>query len=388
MKEELHLNKLTHIEKLDMFIDRLKLIKQNSNLSNNLEAKNSIELMNMLHDYEAYWDALDLEQDNNEPVDYKKIPYISKIKNLYFEAENKHPYYQSNNKLFNSNMELNKDVDDMISSQHFKMMMLCLFFSSNKRIFKISQGLMHLIDHTDYNNDVSYIRTPYDCIYMQFPSKFGDGKAWGGDLKGRVEGVYVSINDGIMRYVLVPRSKLDIKNLTNSRLIFTECIPSQLSLEKKVTIKEIIKKYRNANDDFVDIDEYVLTTIIKILMYITSINVDTEKRTPKLNIHTKKKKLLKKGKTTIPYEYVGGNIIINNNNNFTNGSGNGTGRQITTKFMVRGHYRGFWMNLNDDIPNHQIVDIKDDRMLVKKWVEPFWKGSEFAEVVLKDYKVN
>ena len=140
MKEELHLNKLTHIEKLDMFIDRLKLIKQNSNLSNNLEAKNSIELMNMLHDYEAYWDALDLEQDNNEPVDYKKIPYISKIKNLYFEAENKHPYYQSNNKLFNSNMELNKDVDDMISSQHFKMMMLCLFFSSNKRIFKISQG--------------------------------------------------------------------------------------------------------------------------------------------------------------------------------------------------------------------------------------------------------
>ena len=191
-----------------------------------------------------------------------------------------------------------------------------------------------------------------------------------------------------MRYVLVPRSKLDIKNLTNSRLIFTECIPSQLSLEKKVTIKEIIKKYRNANDDFVDIDEYVLTTIIKILMYITSINVDTEKRTPKLNIHTKKKKLLKKGKTTIPYEYVGGNIIINNNNNFTNGSGNGTGRQITTKFMVRGHYRGFWMNLNDDIPNHQIVDIKDDRMLVKKWVEPFWKGSEFAEVVLKDYKVN
>ena len=76
MKEELHLNKLTHIEKLDMFIDRLKLIKQNSNLSNNLEAKNSIELMNMLHDYEAYWDALDLEQDNNEPVDYKKIPYI------------------------------------------------------------------------------------------------------------------------------------------------------------------------------------------------------------------------------------------------------------------------------------------------------------------------
>ena len=388
MKEELYLNSLTHIEKLDMFIDKLKSIKQNCNLSNNLEAKNSIELMNRMHDYNAYWDALELGRDSNSFVNYNKIPYISKIKSLYFDAENKHPYYQSKNKLFNSNMELNKDVDDMISAQHTKMLMLRLFFLSNKRIFKISQGLIHLIDHTDCNNDVSYIKTPYDCIYMQFPTKFLDGKSWGGDLKRGVEGVYVSINEGVMRYVLVPKYKLDLKNFTNSRLILTECVPSQLSLEKKVTIKEIIKKYRNANDDFVDIDEYVLTTIIKILMYITSINVDTEKRTPKLNIHTKKKKLLKKGKTTIPYEYVGGNIIINNNNNFTNGSGNGTGRQITTKFMVRGHYQGFWILLNDDIPNPQIVDIKDDKMLVKKWIEPYWKGSEFAEVVLKDYKVN
>ena len=27
MKEELHLNRLTHIEKLDMFVDRLKKVK-------------------------------------------------------------------------------------------------------------------------------------------------------------------------------------------------------------------------------------------------------------------------------------------------------------------------------------------------------------------------
>ena len=120
---------------------------------------------------------------------------------------------------------------------------------------------------------------------------------------------------------------------------------------------------------------------------MSSVNNDMGIVTPVENTKTNKKKKLKKGKTTIPYEYVGGNIIINNNNNFVPGSGNGTGRQITTKFMVRGHYHGFWMNLNDDIPSYQIVDIKDDKMLVKKWVEPFWKGSEFAEVVLKDYKV-
>ena len=277
----------------------------------------------------------------------------------------------------------------MIDGVHFKCNMMQLFKLSNKRIFKINSKLIDLIDITDYNNDVSYIRTPYDCIYIQFPANFGKERSWGHlEHIKRVEGAYISIHEGAMRYVLVPKYKLDLENISNSRMLFTECVPSQLSLEKRVTIKEIINEYKKANNNFSDMDEYILSTIIKLLMHITSINVKTEKRIPNLNIHTKKKKLLKKGKTMLPYEYVGGDITINNNNNFENSLGNGTGKQITTKFMVRGHYRGFWMNLNNDIPNHQIINIEGDKMLVKKWVEPFWKGSEFAEVVLKDYKVN
>ena len=385
MKEELHLNRLTHIEKLDMFVDRLKKVKNALHYKkNNPEAKKalkSLELMVMMHDYEAYINA------THGLKAYKESPYIEKLGNLYYEIEGNNSYYK--NKLFNNNIELKKETQDMIDGVHFKCNMMQLFKLSNKRIFKINSKLIDLIDITDYNNDVSYIRTPYDCIYIQFPANFGKERSWGHlEHIKRVEGAYISIHEGAMRYVLVPKYKLDLENISNSRMLFTECVPSQLSLEKRVTIKEIINEYKKANNNFSDMDEYILSTIIKLLMHITSINVKTEKRIPNLNIHTKKKKLLKKGKTMLPYEYVGGDITINNNNNFENSLGNGTGKQITTKFMVRGHYRGFWMNLNNDIPNHQIINIEGDKMLVKKWVEPFWKGSEFAEVVLKDYKVN
>ena len=385
MKEELHLNRLTHIEKLDMFVDRLKKVKNALHYKkNNPEAKKalkSLELMVMMHDYEAYINA------THGLKAYKESPYIEKLGNLYYEIEGNNSYYK--NKLFNNNIELKKETQDMIDGVHFKCNMMQLFKLSNKRIFKINSKLIDLIDITDYNNDVSYIRTPYDCIYIQFPANFGKERSWGHlEHIKRVEGAYISIHEGAMRYVLVPKYKLDLENISNSRMLFTECVPSQLSLEKRVTIKEIINEYKKANNNFSDMDEYILSTIIKLLMHNTTINVKTEKRIPNLNIHTKKKKLLKKGKTMLPYEYVGGDITINNNNNFENSLGNGTGKQITTKFMVRGHYRGFWMNLNNDIPNHQIINIEGDKMLVKKWVEPFWKGSEFAEVVLKDYKVN
>lgn len=381
MKEQLHINSLTHIEKLDMFIDKLKTMKNNPNVNNDSKLKKGMELMVMMHDYKKFFSVIQESEGFSE-----NHPYIKKLKNLYYETEGNNKCYK--NKLFNKDIELKKDTENMIDCVNVKFYMIKLFQASNKRIFKIGSKLLDLIDITDYNNDVSYIKTPYDCIYMQFPSNFGQKRSWGHTNHAiNVEGVYISIKEGMMRYVLVPKYKLDLENLSNSRMILTECLPSLLSLEKKITIKEIINNYKKTNESFTCNDEYILTTIIKLLMHITSINVDTEKVTPNLNILTKKKKILKKGKTTLPYEYVGGDIIINNNNNFAKSLPGGNGRQIQTKFMVRGHYRGFWMNLNDNIPNHQIVEIKDDKMLVIKWVEPFWKGKEFSEVVLRNYKV-
>ena len=395
MKEELHLKRLTHIEKLDMFISHLKSNKERHqalwSTGKALHTKDPVELINMMHDYKRYNEEI-MKYPESDGIDnlIEEIPYNKKMIELYINTEIESGVHEKS--LFGNNKrQIEEDAKAMAQALYFKMGILGTFKYSNNRIFKINESLIDKLKLTDVNTDISYIRTPYECIYIQFPPKFSSYTY--------SEGVYIQQwkphgeeNKNALMFFPVDKFKFDPKKWTNSRNILTSAVPSTIDLSKKITIKDVINNYNNNNGTFDsfrgDEDTLLISTIIKILMYISSINADTEKRTPNLNILTKKKKLLKKGKTTIPYEYVGGNIIINNHNNFENGSGNGTGRQITTKFMVRGHYRGFWMNLNDDIPNHQIVDIKDDKMLVRKWVEPFWKGSEFAEVVLKDYKVN
>ena len=384
MKEELHLNRLTHIEKLDMFINVIREKKKTHqalwSIGESLPTKDAVELINMMHDYDEYFK----EFPNIGELNVPESKYLGKLCDLYIKLEMDEVKRRNSTSIFSDERQMAHESEYMLSNLHIKMTILKRFIDSNKRIFKINELLIEKLKETDVNGDVSYIKIPYDAIYIQFPSKFSTYTY--------SEGVYVTkFDDDTFAYFVIDNSRFDPKTWANSRDIFTSATASLIDFRKKITIKDMVKNYKENNKQFDEIhgdeDTLLVSTIIKILMYISSINVDTEKRTPNLNIHTKKKKLLKKGKTTIPYEYVGGNIIINNNNNFVPGSGNGTGRQITTKFMVRGHYRGFWMNLNDDIPSHQIVDIKDDKMLVKKWVEPFWKGSEFAEVVLKDYKV-
>ena len=58
MKEELYINKLTHIEKLDMYIDFLKKMKKEHEsawaIGKSLDTKNAVELINMMHDYKSY----------------------------------------------------------------------------------------------------------------------------------------------------------------------------------------------------------------------------------------------------------------------------------------------------------------------------------------------
>jgi hypothetical protein len=408
MKEELYLNSLTHIEKLDMFC---KAMHRSTFYHQNLEKqKDELQLQNSISvsegilekngaDFDYHKAALVTEFSalENDVEAYLKScgevgvweydlllknPYIKKIKDLYMEV------FPETDLDFNTYIaQTSNAADEYLKRLHSKMIMLGNFITDNKRIFKISKNLIDRLNYTDCKSDISYVKAPYNHIYIQFPYNFAKMEIERFE-KG-VEGVYLNTNNNTLSMIIVPRAKIDFDGGSFGNIASLSCMPiTQIDLSKKITIKKIVNNFKESMDDFNDVDGYVITTIIKVLMYMSSVNNDMGIVTPVENTKTSKKKKLKKKKTTLPYEYVGGNIVINNNNNFTNGSGNGTGRQITTKFMVRGHYHGFWMNLNDDIPSHQIVDIKDDKMLVRKWVEPFWKGSEFAEVVLKDYKVN
>lgn len=382
MREELYLNNLTHIEKLDMYIDFLKKNKKRHesawSVGQSLDTKNPVELINMMHDYEKYSQEVNVAMDES----IGDVPYVQKMIKLYTDVE---IGLQDKNSPFNNKMQIKEDAKVMATTLDVKMQIINSFKKCNNRIFKINESLIEKLKLTDVKSDISYIRTPYECIYLQFPPKFSQ-------LTG-VEGVYVKqmfdLKEdlaNVLGFLTVKKFKFDPINWKNSRDIFTGLWPSTIDLSKKITIQEILMGYKN-NNSIEESQLILISTIIKTLMYISSINADTERIIPVRSIQGKKIKFNKKRKTSIPYEYVGGNIIINNHDNFESSPGN-SGRQISTKFMVRGHYHGFWMNLNDDYPSHQIVDIKGDKMLVKKWVEPFWKGSEFSEVVLKNYKVN
>jgi len=386
MKEELHLNKLTHFEKLNIYIDILKKMqfKDESHSGLNRNPNPYVKLINMMHNYDDYWDALssDSSAENNH-YDYKKSEYVKEMKDLFIQIEGNNANQSSS---FDQNLQAIKDSDKMAKSTFYKMHILKLFLLSNKRIFKISKSLIEKLDYTSCNTDVSYIRTPYNAIYVQFPPNFApDNSSVLSNYKSGVEGAYLSYGDNVLTYLLIPNCKFDMKGMKNTQNILTNCIPSTMNLEGKITIKEIIKLYKmNNSGGFTSQNEYVVITIIKILMYLTSINTDIERITPFGGSIINKKK---KKKTIMKYDYVGGNIVINNNNNFAKGLPGRNGRQIETKFMVRGHYHSFWMNISDDIPNSHILDINEDKMLVRKWVEPYWKGKDFAEVILRNYKV-
>jgi UDP-2,3-diacylglucosamine pyrophosphatase LpxH len=126
-------------------------------------------------------------------------------------------------------------------------------------------------------------------------------------------------------------------------------------------------------------------------MYISSTNADIRKAAPYDIKKTNIKKFLKypyRANSKLPCNIVGGNITISNNSSENNNSAK-TGRKLTNRFMVRGHYHHFWMNRTEKITDNMVVKTNENgKVLVRKWIEPFWKGSEYADVILKNYKVT
>jgi len=60
--------------------------------------------------------------------------------------------------------------------------------------------------------------------------------------------------------------------------------------------------------------------------------------------------------------------------------------KISTRFQVRGHFNSYWMNKAPE--GARIVREKGGKQLVVKWLQPFWKGPEFAQQVERNYKVK
>ena len=59
------------------------------------------------------------------------------------------------------------------------------------------------------------------------------------------------------------------------------------------------------------------------------------------------------------------------------------------KYLVRGHWHHYWVNRdNENYKSDCIVESNDNKIKVRKWLSPYWKGPEMGDTVLKDYKIS
>ena len=167
----------------------------------------------------------------------------------------------------------------------------------------------------------------------------------------------------------------------------------QIPLDGDMSIAEAIS--HTGVEDCVDCkhgdDSAMIEIILKALMYITSTNASIDKINTYNNKKINKKKFLKfpyRAKSRIPYNVAGNDIEINNKPS-SGGESTGTGRSLQTKFMVRGHYHHFWKIRTEEITDNMVIKTNDDgKVLVRKWLAPYWKGPEYGDVILKNYKVT
>ena len=110
------------------------------------------------------------------------------------------------------------------------------------------------------------------------------------------------------------------------------------------------------------------------------------------------KKLFKKARelSNIDYYHVGGSIKLPHW-----GSGpkpqlevkrEGAYRTYKYKFQVRAHFRGYWKNLEnlteeEKLP-HVLRKVEGNKALINKFIQAFWKGPEFSEVVTRPYMLD
>ena len=140
-----------------------------------------------------------------------------------------------------------------------------------------------------------------------------------------------------------------------------------------------------------NIGQDVLKTLLNIVTYISCTNSFIKKMSPPASGKISRKRFEKnpgRTKSRLPYYLIGDDIRINNKPS-SGGESTGTGRSLQTRFMVRGHYHRFWRKKTKKITDNMVIKTNDDgKVLVRKWLAPYWKGPEYGDVILKNDKVT
>jgi len=162
---------------------------------------------------------------------------------------------------------------------------------------------------------------------------------------------------------------------------------STCSIDKEYNYTEFIDRQKAKKEEI----KSIIILTLKTLAYMNSANQDIHKvGAPSKKIINKKKFKKHPGRTKsrLPFYIIGDDIKIDNKST-SGGESTGTRGSLTTRFMVRGHYHHFWKKRTEETTDNMVVKTDEDgKVLVRKWLAPFWKGPEYGDVILKNYKVT
>ena len=274
---------------------------------------------------------------------------------------------------------------------------LLIIHNSGSPVFEIQPDLAKMLVETDLPSDISIelLHLPFEGIFLDFPSGILT------DTGRTFERLSITCvpDDGSFRIVYEP----DKETSTHINLHFSreelgisedEDLPS-IKKAVETTRKLIIEDYGRMSEDEVSsmrksqtFDDYfesdIFTFAINAALYITSHGADvqedkTEVREISSELQGEKKAsrrekllgLLKKAKNRKIY-ICGSNLKQSRE---MAAELTKEGRKLTKRFRVRGHWR-----------NQAHGHGRTERKHV--FIQPFWKGPTFAELLARDYVVR
>jgi len=275
---------------------------------------------------------------------------------------------------------------------------------SGRKAYTVSPSLRWRLENTRLKGlSANDLKLPYNAIYVSLPPIY---EISGGDTgKHKSDGCYIigdKINDNITKWRII----LVGKENENSKYEQDDAIYHwSLSFHKNKTVDECVNEslevvknniYKDPTSSGVkekEINNFMKNNIIKltnyvinVVLYATMSDVDVMivqadpeyqrlfDRAMKLDKKSKKRKNLLKKANDIghrPRIMLGGNIYIDRSKEQTE-SGNKGIRKIKVRTLVSGHWR-----------NQAKGKGRMERERI--WIEPFWRGPEFAPVTEKTH---
>jgi len=271
-----------------------------------------------------------------------------------------------------------------------------MFFHSRFRrdgshVFRVSEGLAGLLRFTNVGNIPStWVRLPFDSLYIQLPDSPTLFTVAGKDMKGQdfqYPGIGICCVESVVDGVRVlnmnmagihPTDPLDDQTM-NIELKLDE----SLNMEQVFAATKMTGQYLDPGTDAEKVREDLWQGIrlaINILLYINEPTAELSEpikgtATLKLEQHPKKGEEWKRKMRRIASKEP---IIIDVGKSIEPKDGfspdSGHTYELSVRYVVRGHWR-----------QQPCGPGNTERRLT--WIAPYWKGPEWAEVVKRDYLV-